>query len=286
MRLNKIIIKEKLKDFLEEDCRFKDVSSEFIPSDSKAKAKIIAKSSGYISGLEILSILFQMLDVKIQLLKDDGERFTNGDIIANIQGLARNILIGERVGLNLLTIMSSITTTTRKFVDLSNKYGGKTKIACTRKTTPGLRIFEKMAVELGGGDTHRYSLDDMILLKDTHLRYFKGDIEKLLRDVKKKASFSKKVEIEIEEVKDVTIAAKSGADIIMCDNMNPQQVKDSIDRLEKANLRKKERPLIEVSGGITLDNIEDYLEAYPDIISTSDLTIFPSQKVDLSLKFE
>lgn len=286
MRINRIVIEEKLKEFLKEDCHFKDVSSEFIPENSTIKAHVLAKSNGYISGLEVISLLFQMLNVKITLLIKDGDAFEAGDIIVDLEGNAKEILIGERVGLNLLTLMSSITTTTHKFVDLSKKYGRKTKIACTRKTTPGLRIFEKIAVELGGGDTHRYSLDDMILLKDTHLKYYNGDVKKLLTDVKKKATFSKKIEIEIENLEDIVIAAQNGADIIMCDNMTPDQVKESIKRLESANLRKNQCPIIEVSGGITLNNIEEYLEVEPDIISTSDLTLFPSQKIDLSLRFE
>ncbi|MBD3214121.1 MAG: carboxylating nicotinate-nucleotide diphosphorylase [Candidatus Lokiarchaeota archaeon] len=286
MNLNKLLIEKKLKQFLEEDCHFKDVSSEFIPTDSKVKAKIIAKSSGYISGLEVVSTLFKMLKVKVNLLKEEGEQFNEGDILVRLEGSTRKILLGERISLNLLTLMSSITTTTREFVKLSEKYDGKTRIACTRKTTPGLRLFEKRAVELGGGDTHRYSLDDMILLKDTHLRYYKGNIEKLLTIVKEKASFSKKIEIEIENVDDIVIAAQKGADIIMCDNMTPQQVEESIQRLKNAHLQENIKPLIEVSGGITLDNIEEYLKVGPDIISTSELTLYPTNKVDLSLRFE
>ena len=183
--------------------------------------------------------------------------------------------------------MSSITTTTRKYVEIIKKAGKNVKIACTRKTLPGLRIFEKKAVYLAGdlADTHRFSLDDMILLKDTHLKYYNGDIEKLLRDVKKKASFSKKIEIEIENVDDVLIAAKNGADIIMLDNMNPDQVKLAIELLKNNNLRKK--VLIEVSGGINLENINAYLaQEAPDIISSSELTQFPSEQVDLSLRFD
>ena len=151
---------------------------------------------------------------------------------------------------------------------------------------PNLRIFVKKAVEIGGGDTHRYSLDDMILLKDTHLRYHNGDIKKLLTEVKNKASFSKKIEIEVEKVKDVLIAAQNGVDIIMLDNMSPDQVKDAIKLLKENNLRDK--VIIEVSGGITVENIADYLMTanIPDIISSSELTQFPSVRVDLSLRFD
>ena len=243
----------------------------------------MAKSNGYISGLIEFEILFNSLDIDIKVLKKDGDAVESGDIVAELNGNTRKILIGERVGLNLLTHMSAITTMTRKFVNLVQESGKNVRIAATRKTIPGLRIFEKRAVELGGGDTHRFSLDDMILLKDTHLKYYHGDIVKLLKDVKEKASFSKKIEIEIEKLEDVIIAAQNRADIIMLDNMDPDQVAEAISNLKKHELRDK--VIIEISGGITLKNVVDYALTEPDVISTSELTQFPSEKVDLSLRF-
>ena len=287
MSYNKIVTEKKLREFLEEDCNFCDVSAISIPEDANITAKIIAKSKGYISGLQELKILYNILSVSISFFIKDGDAFKEGDMLAELKGNARDILMGERTGLNLITHMSSITTTTRKYVDIIKKSGKNVKIACTRKTLPGLRIFEKKAVYLAGdlADTHRFSLDDMILLKDTHLKYYNGDVGKLLKDVKKKASFSKKIEIEIEKVDNVLIAAKNGADIIMLDNMNPDQVKRAIELLKKNNLRS--HVLIEVSGGINLENINAYLDQdAPDIISSSELTQFPSEQVDLSLRFD
>jgi nicotinate-nucleotide pyrophosphorylase (carboxylating) len=179
--------------------------------------------------------------------------------------------------------MSAITSTTKKFVEIIANSGKNVKIACTRKTTPGIRIFEKKAVEIGGGDTHRFSLDDF-LLKDTHLRHYKGDVEKLLGDVKRKASFTKKIEIEVENVKDVLIAAQNGADIIMFDNFTPDEVEDAINLLKKKDLR--EKVIIEVSGGITPDNLVDFLLPEPNIVSSGLLTQFPSEQVDFSLRFD
>jgi len=277
-------LEKKLKEYIEEDCQFQDVSSSFIPEDAVSSAKIIAKSDGYISGLVELEILFDILEVQINIKKKDGDTVKKGDIIAELKGNTRKILIGERLGLNLLTHMSAITTITKKFDNIIKKSGKNVRIAATRKTIPGLRIFEKRAVELGGGDSHRFSLDDMILLKDTHLRYYSGDIVKLLKDVKKKASFSKKIGIEIEKIEDVLLAAKNGADIIMLDNMDPVKVENAIKLLKKEGLRDK--VIIEVSGGITKENIVDYLIAEPDIISTSELTQFPTEKVDISLRFD
>ncbi len=284
MSYNKIVIEKKLRDFLEEDCAFIDVSTINIPKDADVSAKIIAKSSGFVSGLEELKILFDILKVSTNFLKKDGIKVKKGEVVVELKGKAINILLGERVGLNLIAHMSAITTTTKKFVKIVEESGKKVKIACTRKTLPGLRIFEKKAVSLGGGDPHRFSLDDMILLKDTHLRYYKGDVGKLLKEVKDKASFTKKIEIEVEKPDDALIAAKNGADIIMLDNMSPDQVEDVIQQLKVNNLR--EKIIIEVSGGINEDNIVDYLISSPDIISTSELTQFPSEKVDLSLRFD
>jgi nicotinate-nucleotide pyrophosphorylase (carboxylating) len=280
---NRLIIQKKLKEFIEEDCNFADVSSSVIPENAETSAKIIAKSSGYLSGLEEIEVLFDLLNVSTVFKKKEGEAFKEGDLITELQGRTRDILLGERVGLNLLTHMSAITSTTKKYVEIIKNSGKNVKIACTRKTTPGLRIFEKKAVEIGGGDPHRFSLDE-VLLKDTHLKFYKGDIEKLLGDVKKKVSFTKKIELEIEEVEDILIAAKNGADIIMLDNFTPDQVEDATNLLKQNNLR--EKIIIEISGGINPENIVDYLLSDPDVISSGQITQFPSEQVDFSLRFD
>jgi nicotinate-nucleotide pyrophosphorylase (carboxylating) len=284
MSYNKIQIEEKIKHFLQEDCMFIDVSSKIIPENAYASAKIFSKSSGYISGLVELKILYNMLNVSIILKKKDGEEVSNGDVLVELEGSARDILLGERTGLNLITHMSAITTTARKYFKIIKDLGKNVKIACTRKTTPGIRIFEKKAAELGFADTHRFSLDDMVLLKDTHLKYYGGNIEKMLSDIKRENSFSKKIEIEIEKVEDVLTAAKNGADIVMLDNMDPDQVEDAINTLKEHNLRDK--VIIEISGGITQDNIIDYLLSEPDVISLGLITQFPSEQVDFSLRFD
>ena len=284
MSYNRILIKEKLKKFLIEDNSFIDVSSMTIPKESVSSASIIAKSDGYLSGLEELGILYQLLKVNVTSNKEDGDQIYKGDIVAKIDGESRNILLGERVGLNLMSHMSAITTTTRKFVKIIEDSGKNVKIACTRKTLPGLRIFEKKAVDLGGGDTHRFSLDDMVLLKSTHLKFYKGNIVKLLKDVRSRVSFTKKIEIEIEKVNDVLIAVKNKADIIMLDNMNPDKVQDAISLLKQEKLRNQ--VIIEVSGNITTENIFDYLISEPDVISTSVLTQKPTEFVDYSLRFD
>ena len=284
MSYNKIVIEQKIRAFLQEDCMFIDVSSKIIPEKAKSSAKIISKSLGYVSGLEELKILYDILNVSTNFRKKDGEEVNKGDILVELEGYVRDILLGERTGLNLITHMSAITTTAKKYFKIVKDSGKNVKIACTRKTTPGIRIFEKKAAELGSIDTHRFSLDDMVLLKDTHLKYYNGEIEKLLCDIKQLNSFSKKIEIEIEKVEDVLIAAKNGADILMLDNMDPDQVEDAINSLKENNLRDK--VIVEVSGSITQDNIIDYLLSEPDVISLGLITQFPSEQVDFSLRFD
>ncbi len=283
MSYNRILIEKKIREFLEEDSSYMDLSSSSIPIDAVSSAKIISKSIGYISGLEELIILYNLLDVKTNLKKKDGDPIKKGDIIAELNGGTRNILLGERVALNLISHMSAITSTTSKYVSIINKSNRSVKIACTRKTTPGLRVFEKKATIIGGGDPHRFSLDDMILLKDTHLKFYNGDISKLLSDIKKIASFSKKIEIEVEKVEDSLEAARSGADIIMLDNFSLDMVEEALNLLKKNNFRDK--VLIEVSGNITQKNILNYARLGPDIISTSEITQRPSEHIDLTLRF-
>jgi len=284
MSYNKIVIEQKIREFLQEDCMFIDVSSKVIPENANTSAKILTKSAGYVSGLEELKLLYSFLNISTTFKIEDGAEVSKGDIIVELKGNTRDILLGERVGLNLITHMSAITTTARRYVKLIKNSGKKVKIACTRKTTPGIRIFEKKAAELGQADVHRFSLDDMVLLKDTHLRYYNGDIEKLLKEAKRRNSFSKKIEIEIEKLDDVLIAAKNGADIIMLDNMSPDQVQDAINLLKKHRLR--DNVIVEVSGGITQENFMDYLLSEPDVISSGLITQFPSEQVDFSLRFD
>ncbi len=284
MSYNRILIEDKLRKFLVEDNNFIDISSKSIPFKSQTSAKIYAKSNGYVSGLEEMQILFDILKVQVNLKKSDGSQVFNGEVLAELRGSTRAILLGERLALNLMTHMSAITTSTRKFGDIIRESGKPIKIACTRKTLPGLRIFEKKAVDLGKGDTHRFSLDDMVLLKDTHLRFYKGDLASLIMETRKNTSFTKKIEVEVEKINDVVIAAENGADIIMLDNMSPELVREAIDILKEKDLRSK--VLIEVSGNITLDNIVSYLPYEPDVISTSIITQKPLEFVDFSLKFD
>lgn len=280
---NRIVVKKKIQEFLEEDCYFQDITSEVIPENKNIKAQIIAKSSGYVSGLKEIDLLFEFLNVGTILFKKDGNKVAENDLVCELSGNARNILYGERTSLNILTRMSAITSSARDLIKIVEKLKKNTIIACTRKITPGFRIFEKRAVVLGGADTHRWNLDDMVLIKDTHLKYYSGDVKKILKKSRKLTSFTKKIEIEVENTIDALIAAKNGVDIIMLDNMKPNQIDETIKALEAEGLRKN--ILLEASGGINIENIEEYIKTGINIISLGSLTQFPHKRVDFSLEF-
>jgi nicotinate-nucleotide pyrophosphorylase (carboxylating) len=197
-----------------------------------------------------------------------------------IFGDARTMLSVERTLLNLLSHMSGIATTTRKLVEDIKKAGFKTKVACTRKTAPGLLYFDKKAVLVGGGDTHRLHLDDMILVKDNHIAVA-GSVEDAIKKVGEKVSFSKKVEVEVTSIDDALAAAKAGVDIIMLDNFSPKQTEKTVKLLKKAGFL--EKVLLEASGGITTENIAVFASTGVDIVSLGEITDSP-RALDLSLE--
>ena len=197
-----------------------------------------------------------------------------------MHGDARTILTVERALLNLLSRMSGIATATKDLVDKLRKAKLKTRVACTRKTAPGLLYFDKKAVETGGGDTHRLHLDDMILIKDNHLAVA-GDVEDAVRKAKKNASFSKKIEVEVTRAEDVLRAVKAGADIVMLDNFSPAQIRRAIELMKRDKSFRK--VLLEASGGITSKNIIDYASTGVDLVSLGELTQ-SSRALNMSLE--
>ncbi|MCK4433594.1 MAG: carboxylating nicotinate-nucleotide diphosphorylase [Methanomicrobia archaeon] len=261
-------IKEKLINLLEEDIGFEDITSKILP-DVDAKGYIIAKEDCYISCLEYGKFLFEYQNCKVNLLKKDGDFVKKGEKILEINGKIKDILSTERTVLNVLCRAFGITTMTKKCTEKVNA-----RVAATRKTL--LRYLDKKAVEIGGGDTHRYRLDDMILIKDNHISVM-GLKECIKRA--KKLSFSKKIEIEVTKKEDAIKAAEMGVDIIMLDNMSPEEIKDTIQILETKKLRNN--VLIEASGGINLANIKKYDQV--DIISLGFLT-HSVAAIDISLE--
>ncbi|RLI07365.1 carboxylating nicotinate-nucleotide diphosphorylase, partial [Candidatus Bathyarchaeota archaeon] len=200
---------------------------------------------------------------------EEGSRVRPGDVVMRVRGPARALLAAERTALNFLMRMSGIATATHAMVEEARKANPEVRVAATRKTAPGLRAFDKRAVEVGGGDTHRLRLDDCILIKNNHLALV-GDVGEAVRKAREMASFTKKVEVEVRSPEEAVEAARAGADIIMLDNMTVEEVREALRRLEEEGLRS--RVLVEASGRIGLEEAADYAGAGVDIISSGFLT--------------
>ena len=264
------ILRDKLREMLMEDIGFGDITTSALIADHvTAKACIIADEAGLITGLEEANLLFKELGVEVKRSLKDGEKVTPGSVIMELQGPAKSILMGERVALNLLMRMSGIATMTSKTVEKAKAVNPKIIVAGTRKTMPLLRVFDKKAIKIGGGDTHRWRLDDCVLVKDNHLALV-GDVKQAVRRARKAVSFSKKIEIEVQSPEDAVKAARARADIVMLDNMSLNSISETIKRLIDEGLRDK--ILIEASGGITLENAAEYAKTGVDIISMGCLT--------------
>jgi nicotinate-nucleotide pyrophosphorylase (carboxylating) len=275
------ILEEKLRKILAEDIGQGDITTALIaPAESTAEAEVIAKESGIVAGIEEGKILLESLGLKVKTPVKDGEKIKNKQVLMRISGDTKTILSAERTFINILSRMSGIATATRKLTEKVKKAGLKTKVACTRKTALGLLYFDKKAVSIGGGDTHRLHLDDMILIKDNHIAVA-GSVEKAVRKARENASFSKKIEVEVAKVEDVLAAAKTGVDIIMFDNFSPKQIEKAIRLLKEAGFIGK--VLLEASGGITSENLMKFASTGVNIISLGEITASPST-LDMSLE--
>lgn len=269
-----------LKQIVYEDIGFEDITTNaLIPKDIEVEGLIIARENGIIAGIDAATALFDEFGVRKSVQKYDGDIVKADDIIMEIKGDGRSILSLERTVLNFLMRMSGIATLTFNTLERIREVNKNIILACTRKTTPGLQLFEKNAVKIGGGDTHRFRLDDCVLIKDNHIAIV-GSVEEAVTLAKNSVSFTKKIEIEVENEESAIDAAKAGADIIMLDNMNSNDINEVISSLEAQNLRNK--VLIEVSGGITPENIVEYAKTRADIISTGYIT-HSAKSLDLSL---
>ncbi|MEM2918326.1 MAG: carboxylating nicotinate-nucleotide diphosphorylase [Candidatus Altiarchaeota archaeon] len=277
--MNRKFLERKFLQMIEEDSKDSDITSELVP-EKTVLAKIISKDIGIVSGISELSVLFEIFNIKIIKKIKDGSKITKGKVIFKLKGNIREILLVERTALNILSRMSGISTLTREFVEKARKKNPKIRIAATRKILPLFSYFDKKAVKIGGGDTHRHGLYDMILIKDNHLKIF-GNVKNALKKAKEQVSFAHKIEIEVSSVKDAILAAKNGADIIMLDNFSIVEIKKTIEILKKENLRDK--VLLEASGNITLENVEDFASTGVDILSIGMLT-HSVKALDMSLE--
>lgn len=269
-----------VKAALKEDIGSKDITTmSIIPKTLKIKADIEAKETGILCGVEVAERVFRLVDDSCRFLPagKDGDVLEKGREIAYIEGPAASILIAERTALNFLSHLSGIATKTRAFVDKIR--GTNAVILDTRKTTPGLRVMEKYAVHVGGGKNHRFGLFDQVLIKDNHLRILqKRSISDVVADVKRQVLKKTIVGIEVKNLMEFQAALKTPVDYILLDNMQPETIRGAV------NMRKRvgSKVLLEVSGGINIDNVLEYAQTGVDRISVGGLT-HSVKAVDIAL---
>jgi len=276
-------LRKSLLYFLQEDVGRGDITSENLENSNKSvTATILFKSDfvGIISGIEEVQVLLEICNCNSTPHMSDGMKISPKARIMEINGTAKDILKAERIALNLLMRMSGIATTTRKFVDIVHQIDPQISIAATRKTAPGLRLFDKKAVVMGGGISHRNRLDDMVLIKDNHLAVDKS-IRKIIPLIREKVGSSIKIECEVTNEAEAVEAIEAGANIIMLDNFTILEARNTLLKLIDEGLRNLVK--IEISGGVNLDNIINYAKLKPDIISIGYLT-HSSPALDFSLK--
>lgn len=261
---------------LKEDISSEDVTTNSVMKEAVAgEVDLICKQDGIIAGLEVFERVFTLLDpdTKVELYYKDGEEVKNGQLMGKVKGDIRVLLSGERVALNYLQRMSGIATYTNSVAKLLER--SKIKLLDTRKTTPNMRIFEKYAVRAGGGYNHRYNLSDGVLLKDNHIGAA-GSVTKAVQMAKEYAPFVRKIEVEVENLDMVKEAVEAGADIIMLDNMSPEDMKKAVELIDG-------RAQTECSGNVTKENIARLTEIGVDYISSGALT-HSAPILDISLK--
>ncbi len=269
------MIKEFVKNALCEDVGRGDLYALVEPSVD-TKADIIAKCDGILAGQIYLDALCEQEGLDIVWGKKDGESFTAGDILAIVRGDSHGVLKTERTLLNMLLHASSIATLTNKYAKIIEPYD--VVLLDTRKTRPQLRVFEKYATKIGGAVNHRMGLDDSLMIKDTHLRTIK-DLKSYIKKAKKQIPFTCKIEVEAETLSIAKEAFEAGADIVMCDNMTPKEVSEVV----KYRNENFSYILLEASGNISLETIENYAATGVDAISSGAL-IHQASWIDLSMK--
>jgi len=268
--------KRELKRFLDEDVGKGDITSKLLKKQNIV-ARIITREETIVAGTKYAKDIFALKKCKTKIYKKDGKIAKTNQTILEIKGNAGDILTCERTALNLLSRMCGIATQTNNLKKQIKSVGSKSKVFATRKTVPGLRFFDKEAVKIGGGEKHRMTLNEMIMIKDNHLAVEKS-IEGILRKAKKTRG---KIEIEVETEKDAVLCAKMGADIIMLDNFSPEKIKKTVKKLTELKLRNK--VVLEASGQINSKNISRYAKTNVDMISVGSITNSVNG-IDLSLE--
>ncbi len=247
-----------------------------IPAGARSNAVIAARKDGVIAGVDLAQAAFRLIDPAIALTTetDDGERVSDGEVVLQIEGPTRGILTAERVALNFLGHLSGVATATAALVNAVE--GTNAKIVCTRKTTPGLRAFEKYAVRCGGGHNHRFGLYDAVMIKDNHIAAV-GGVKKAIEACRAAVGHMVKIEVEIDGLDQLDAALAGGADIVMLDNM-------STDDMKKAVALTKGRAVLEASGNVTVKTVRAIAETGVDVISSGWIT-HSAPSLDLGLDF-
>ena len=277
-RLSPLIVEDAVARALKED--FGDAgditTAATISADAKAKAVVAARKPGAIAGVDAALAAFRLTDpaITITIEKDDGARVQKSDVILSIEGPARGVLSAERVALNFMGHLSGIATATAALVDVAKDTSAK--IVCTRKTTPGLRAFEKHAVRCGGGHNHRFGLYDAVMIKDNHIAA-SGGIAKALSAARAAVGHMVKIEIEVDGIDQLEEALRNGADVVLLDNMAPTDLKRAVEI-------NKGRAVLEASGNVTLDTVRAIAETGVDVISSGWIT-HSAPNLDLGLDF-
>lgn len=279
-RLNPQAIEEAVQRALAEDAPWGDITSEsLIPAAARLSAKLVAREPGVLSGIDVFSAAMTLADraTEVRPALADGVRFERGAVLASVAGAARSVLTAERVALNFVQRMSGIASMTAEFVAVVA--GTKARIVDTRKTTPGLRIFERYAVRCGGGHNHRFSLSDAVLAKDNHLavvtRNGARDLTEALREVRSRLPHTTHLEVEVDRPDQIAAVLEAGVDTIMLDNFSLNQMRAAVDQIAG-------RALVEASGSVKLDAVRAIAETGVDIISVGALT-HSARALDLGL---
>ena len=274
--LDPALYREVVRRALAEDLGWGDVTTDAtVGPDRRARGVLLVKSPCVIAGIQVAEEAFRQLDpaIAFEIHRQDGQRCSAGDIVAEARGSAAAMLTAERTALNLLQRMSGIATLTRAFVDAA---GDDIVVLDTRKTTPTLRALEKYSVRAGGGTNHRSGLDDGILIKDNHIR-LAGGVEEAIRRMKD-ARQEMPIEVEAQSMEQVDAAIAAGADIILVDNLPLEQIREAVRRVGG-------RAKVEISGGVTLDRIADFARTGADYVSVGALT-HSAPAADISFELE
>lgn len=273
--LNNFFIEDHVKNALQEDIGFGDITTDYLTNEEDRMSCVLnTRVDGIFCGKNVFEMVFKILSpsINIKFYFNDGDEIKKGDKIADIEGPARYILMGERTALNYAQRMSGIATETNKYQKAVGEY--KARIVDTRKTTPGFRAFEKYSVKTGGGSLHRFNLSDCAMIKDNHIKYA-GSLTKAVEKLRQHISHAHKIEVECDTVEQVKEAVNCGADIIMLDNMSLDTMRECVKLIDG-------KAIVEASGNVNLNTVHDIASTGVDIISSSAI-VAKAPTLDLGL---